>query len=790
MKKTLWKFSFILILLALFTGCPGVTGEEENTQQEQQTSQEQDTPKEETQKEPEKQKEPETKQEPENQTEPEPPVNQISLTEKITDATGSIDFENAKIEEDAVVSKAILIQNLNLKGKKLTLEASGITLQNVTNAVIVVDNKVGEGDVTLTNCESITKLEIYGGGSNSIHINNSKIASVEVKKNNVRVALEDSSEIEAVVVEAANTKIESADTIKINEISVSETVDKTTIKGGTVEKVQVVPVDEGQTSTSQTGAAKKTQIVIDGKTEVKSVEGTKDVQLTKEAIQSGSNVVVKAPVPVVTYYDDTIVFLSNGDTTGSEFEGQDVYYEYAFDAISNDEELKDMDFKFRIYKFPDTIRIFISGVYPDEGRLTYELNNENVPGTFPASNTISIKNMNDATLVLKSAGLIKGTFSEARLNMDPLIYDQEFDVKDCGFPEDIILPPSPYKPAFTVTPSAQGNVISFTFNENTRTGENPDRYISDNIKVYQAVKEGDKWVLNTENVIFELNNNSEKSVSFVDSFVSPGKEYTYLYNINRYRTLPENEYVTVTATGGNGEILLSAENSNNGIKLTVSNVSYSTDYNASRTIFRYYENDDSENPSYAKIENYITESGEMLPIVDYYTAAGTSYIYKAQFAFWKDDLRYSPITKPYTITATAGYGEPKITNSPAGHVVDGITQELDSEGISHDVTVPIFEFTTVPQIAVNPLVDNATYNITFQYVYSYKDDNHTFIHTKGIFYDPNNSDIMHQQNDISTWLENRTYKCQAYDVYITYTNNISYNYYITNPNLPNMPDIE
>ena len=49
---------------------------------------------------------------------------------------------------------------------------------------------------------------------------------------------------------------------------------------------------------------------------------------------------------------------------------------------------------------------------------------------------------------------------------------------------------------------------------------------------------------------------------------------------------------------------------------------------------------------------------------------------------------------------------------------------------------------------------------------------------------------MHQQNDISTWLENRTYKCQAYDVYITYTNNISYNYYITNPNLPNMPDIE
>ena len=74
--------------------------------------------------------------------------------------------------------------------------------------------------------------------------------------------------------------------------------------------------------------------------EVKSVEGTKDVQLTKEAIQSGSNVVVKAPVPVVTYYDDTIIFLSNGDTTGTEFEGQDVYYEYVFDIVSKNEEDK------------------------------------------------------------------------------------------------------------------------------------------------------------------------------------------------------------------------------------------------------------------------------------------------------------------------------------------------------------------------------------------------------------------------------------------------------------------
>ena len=254
MKKSIFKFSFILILLALLTGCPkpndGITDEEKNE---------------------------------------DPPKTELSLTQKIAAATTSIDFENAEIEEDAVISKALVVKNLNLNGKKLTLEASGIELQNIQNAQVVVDKKVGEGDVTLTNCASITKLEICGGGSNSIHINNSKIATVEVKKENVRVALEEKSEIEFVKVESANTKIESEETIKINEISVSEVVDKITIKGGTVEKVQVAAAEES------TVAAEKTQIVIDGKTEVKSVEGTNDVQLTKEAFQSGANVVVKAP---------------------------------------------------------------------------------------------------------------------------------------------------------------------------------------------------------------------------------------------------------------------------------------------------------------------------------------------------------------------------------------------------------------------------------------------------------------------------------------------------------------
>jgi len=99
MKKTLWKFSFILILLALLTGCPkpndGITDEENNE---------------------------------------DPPKTELSLTQKIAAATTSIDFENAEIEEDAVISKTLVVKNLNLNGKKLTLEASGIELQNIQNA--------------------------------------------------------------------------------------------------------------------------------------------------------------------------------------------------------------------------------------------------------------------------------------------------------------------------------------------------------------------------------------------------------------------------------------------------------------------------------------------------------------------------------------------------------------------------------------------------------------------------------------------------------------------------------
>ena len=761
MKKGILKFSFIVVLLAFFlTGCPKIseTGYSDSVPQDQQTSQEKD---------PEKEKDTDKDKEPEK----EPEKKELTLTEKIAAAKDSIDFENAEIGQDAVVSKALLIKNLNLNGKQLTLEASGIELENVQNAVIIVDEKVGEGDVTLTNC-SIAKLEIYGGGANSIHINKSNIASVEVKKDNVRLALEESSKIEAVLVEAANTKIESAESIEIKEIKVSEVVDKITIKGGSIEKVQVVPVEEGSSSSDQSGAApEKTQIVIDGKTEVKSVEGTKDVQLTKEAVKSGSNVVVKAPVPVVTYYDDTIIFLSNGDTTGTEFEGQNVYYEYVFDIVSKNEEDNKYGYKIKIYKLPDVLKVFMAAKFEEQIEIM-EMTNEDIPGTIVDSNTLCIKDWYDASMILKSAGLVKGTFEADRAKLETPVYEQEFDIKDCGIPETIILPASPYKPEFTVTPSASGNVITITFNDSD-DAQNPDKYISSSISIYQGVKEGGKWIWRRDNRVFSKEENKEKTVTFTDCFVAPGKEYAYLFEVNRYRTT-EDDSVLVTASGGEGEIELSAENStaDNGIKLTISDVSYSSDYNASRTIFRYYENDDDERPCHVRIGNYKNDEG-MLPIVDYYTDKGTSYIYKAQYTFWNSDLRYEPMVRPCTIKASVGLGEPKIKNSPAGSVNDN----------------KIFTFTTTPQIAVNQLADKATYHISFYYEYRYQGDGYASIDTRAILYDPDRSEDQIDINNIYNWSSHTYTYNKNYEVFITYNNRISYDYVYTKGDLPGMADI-
>ena len=740
MKNILTKSAFVLALALLITGCPGTpngtdtNGTNQQGQQQQQGQQ------------------------------PEPNTAEKSLSEKIAAATeASIDFENATISEDAVISKAITIKNLKLGGKTLTIEATGTELHNVSDAVIIIDEKVGNGDVTLTGCSNITKLVVNGGGSNSIHIKNSKVASVQVKKDAVRVAVEGNSEVEALVVDAAATKIESEENIVIKTITVNENVDKVTVKGGTVQKIEVA---------APQGSQPAAQIVVDGKADIQSIEGTKDVQLTKEAIQSGSNVVVKAPVPVVTYYDNTIVFLSNGDLTGTEFENEDVFYEYVFNFETDNQEMQALGAKLKLYKLENSIELYLYTAqthpqFPDIHSQKYSESN---------TNSIAIEDLYDSTLVLSSAGIVKGEFSAAIADSPTASYSQEFDISSCGMPARIVLPEDPDKPLVTVTATEQGNKIHVS---------NSNRFYG-RIEIFAAEKdENNEWKPSKTKVFALDGYNYENppaytSLDFLDSYVNDGKEYAYYVDTSDYRETNKYEYSNtnlyhaVTATGGKGEIVIQAEATDQGIKITVPEIETTDKFSFFDTLLRGNYNSD-----YTSINNLNKLKGE--PVIDYFVKAGTEYTYtlESHFYYFDEQYTYYPHSNKCTVAATGGLGEAVITNSPAA-VQNG----------------QAVNFTTPPVLGISSLPEGFKASIKFMYKIS-TGENSSTSKTFEIDYIPGATEVT---GDISKWFKQEpkgTWNTNnSYEVYIEYpyesddpfdTTGITYQNFVHNTNFSSMP---
>ena len=64
-----------------------------------------------------------------------------------------------------------------------------------------------------------------------------------------------------------------------------------------------------------------------------------------------------------------------------------------------------------------------------------------------------------------------------------------------------------------------------------------------------------------------LDINTQKTYVFTDSYVTAGKEYAYYVNTYRYNSATYDEYWSVTASGGLGEIELKAKNVEGGIEL-------------------------------------------------------------------------------------------------------------------------------------------------------------------------------------------------------------------------------
>lgn len=126
---------------------------------------------------------------------PETP-SQTTLKQKIADAkdgsTIDLGSEELKIEEadSYTISKPLTIKNGNIKNATFVVESTDVTLENVTNIKsIIVDEKVGDGDFNLKNCQEVGDVYVNGGGKNSVHIEKTAVEKLVVQKKDVRIAL-------------------------------------------------------------------------------------------------------------------------------------------------------------------------------------------------------------------------------------------------------------------------------------------------------------------------------------------------------------------------------------------------------------------------------------------------------------------------------------------------------------------------------------------------------------------------------------------------------------------------
>lgn len=126
---------------------------------------------------------------------PETPV-KSTLKQRIAAAeNGSVidlGAETLEIEENDsyTISKPLTIKNGNIKTAAFVVESTDVTLENVTNIKsIIVDEKVGDGNFKLKNCQEVGDVYVNGGGKNSVHIEKTAVEKLVVQKKDVRIAL-------------------------------------------------------------------------------------------------------------------------------------------------------------------------------------------------------------------------------------------------------------------------------------------------------------------------------------------------------------------------------------------------------------------------------------------------------------------------------------------------------------------------------------------------------------------------------------------------------------------------
>lgn len=183
---------------------------------------------------------------------PETPV-KSTLKQRIAAAeNGSVidlGAETLEIEENDsyTISKPLTIKNGNIKTAAFVVESTDVTLENVTNIKsIIVDEKVGDGDFKLKNCQEVGDVYVNGGGKNSVHIEKTAVEKLVVQKKDVRIALsgDNSTKIEKTLI-LEDCKLDSNnENASFGDVIVSEIVKNLKLAGKTkVEKIVSTATD-------------------------------------------------------------------------------------------------------------------------------------------------------------------------------------------------------------------------------------------------------------------------------------------------------------------------------------------------------------------------------------------------------------------------------------------------------------------------------------------------------------------------------------------------------------------
>ena len=92
----------------------------------------------------------------------------------------------------------VMIDNVLVNSKNYVVYDGTELKDTVIEGDLIIAKTVGEGDVYLTNLDIKGDIKVYGGGVDSVYINNIKIGKIIVDKENVRLVIDNGSQIEEI----------------------------------------------------------------------------------------------------------------------------------------------------------------------------------------------------------------------------------------------------------------------------------------------------------------------------------------------------------------------------------------------------------------------------------------------------------------------------------------------------------------------------------------------------------------------------------------------------------------